>query len=96
MKQSLRYFKNIFERNLKANFAWNEDLFRIENNPKFSEKGENKIDKDTLFKLRKENPELAKKQDNEVKEVNNNFNSARQEISKNTQKNIWVFLFYSF
>jgi hypothetical protein len=41
-----------------------------------------------LFKLRKENPELAKKQDNEVKEVNNNFNSARQEISKNTQKNI--------
>ena len=94
MKQSLRYFKNIFERNISLWLSekWNniyEKLWINSNDVK-------KIDKDTLFKLRKENPVLAKKQDDEVKEVNNNFNSARQEISKNTQKNIWVFLFYNF
>ena len=87
MKQSLRYFKNIFERNISLWLSekWNniyEKLWINSNDVK-------KIDKDTLFKLRKENPVLAKKQDDEVKEVNNNFNSARQEISKNTQKNIW-------
>ena len=71
MKQSLRYFKNIFERNISLWLSekWNniyEKLWINSNDVK-------KIDKDTLFKLRKENPVLAKKQDDEVKEVNNKF-----------------------